>query len=691
MPQHRYRAFISYSHADEAWGGWLQRKLETYRPPKGLAADRASAGLKPVVRDREDLPAAGNLNAEIQKALSQSEHLIVICTPNAVRSPWVNEEIKLFKRLHGGDRVLALIADGEPGDAERECFPEALRFAVDDAGGITSTAVEPLAADARESGDGKRAAFLKIAAGLLGVRLDELVRRDAQRKMRVMQALGAAAAAIIAVMAVLTTIAVNRSIEAQRMRAESENLIEFMLTDLRDKLEPVGRLDVLESVGEQATGYYDRQDLKHLDGDSISRRARALLLLGNIDERRKDLDAALISYKAAAATTQELLRRAPDDPQRIFDHAQSVFYVGDIANQRGEFDVAQEQYQEYYRLAQKLVSQDPTNPKWRLEAAYATSNLGTVLSYLNKFDDAAPYFEESTDIRRDLVEAAPGDWKLADAFAYSLSWAAYNDIERGHFSDALTKLKEQLSIYQPKLSDALESYRVLEDVLTVRRRLGKAYMALGELDAAARELPIATAFGDRLLERDGEQMRWLHYAALVDLDMSLLLGFRHDDTGAAQTANRAFARASKLYRMTKEDSSAKTTYGNALARRLATAADPREKKNLASELREFLNSDLRDLKPPEYENYLVMTAALASYHAVRGDDDGARRLAHAAINRFSTAEDKLSALTLIPLAELYVITGDIDNARRLAQRLDAMGVKRPDFIALKERLQTMQE
>ncbi|MCA8889311.1 MAG: TIR domain-containing protein, partial [Parvularculaceae bacterium] len=502
MPQHRYRAFISYSHADEAWGGWLQRRLETYRPPKGLAAGKAAAGLKPVFRDREDLPAAGSLNAEIQKALSQSEHLIVICTPNAVRSPWVNEEIKLFKRLHGGDRVLALIAEGEPGDAERECFPEALRFAVDEAGEITATAVEPLAADARASGDGKRAAFLKIAAGLLGVRLDELVRRDAQRKMRVMQALGGGAAAIIAIMAVLTTIAVNRSIEAQRMRAESENLIEFMLTDLRDKLEPVGRLDVLESVGEQATGYYDRQHLKHLDGDSLSRRARALLLLGNIDEQRKDQDAALVSYKAAEATTQELLRRAPDNPQRIFDHAQSVFYVGDIANQRGEFEVAQEQYEEYYRLAQELVSQDPANPKWRLELAYATSNLGTVLSYLNKFDDAAPYFEESTNIRRRLTGDAPDDGKLAYAFAYSLSWLAYNDIERGHFSEAIPAIKEQLSVYATKLSGAHESFAVLPDAFIAHRRLGKIYMALGRLDAAEQELSIAKTDGDRLVERD---------------------------------------------------------------------------------------------------------------------------------------------------------------------------------------------
>jgi len=36
----KYRAFISYSHADEKWAGWLHKALETYRIPKHLVAAR---------------------------------------------------------------------------------------------------------------------------------------------------------------------------------------------------------------------------------------------------------------------------------------------------------------------------------------------------------------------------------------------------------------------------------------------------------------------------------------------------------------------------------------------------------------------------------------------------------------------------------------------------------------------------
>ena len=101
-----------------------------------------------------------------------------------------------------------------------------------------------------------------------------------------------------------------------------------MLTDLRKRLDAVGRLDILDSVGQRALAYYGAQDTARLDPDALGRRARSQLLVGEIDNSRGDLVSALAAYEAAAATTGEQLRRAPDNPQRMFDHSQSVFWVG---------------------------------------------------------------------------------------------------------------------------------------------------------------------------------------------------------------------------------------------------------------------------------------------------------------------------------------------------------------------------
>src|SRR5450755_2252089 len=100
----RYSAFLSYSHHDERWAKWLQRALEIYRVPSRLVGTPTATGLLPrrlaaVCRDRSDMSSSPDLGANIEQALLVSANLIVICSPNAINSRWVNEEINLFLRL----------------------------------------------------------------------------------------------------------------------------------------------------------------------------------------------------------------------------------------------------------------------------------------------------------------------------------------------------------------------------------------------------------------------------------------------------------------------------------------------------------------------------------------------------------------------------------------------------------------
>ncbi|MGC5276337.1 hypothetical protein ACPXAM_24715, partial [Escherichia coli] len=69
-----------------------------------------------------------------------------------------------------------------------------------------------------------------------------------------------------------TWFAVEARKEAEFQRNEADGLVEFMLTDLRAKLEPVGRLDALDVVGTRALDYYAKQKLANLDADALGRR-----------------------------------------------------------------------------------------------------------------------------------------------------------------------------------------------------------------------------------------------------------------------------------------------------------------------------------------------------------------------------------------------------------------------------------
>ena len=75
MNEYRFKAFISYSHADKGWSDWLQNALEAYRVPKHLVGSKGEFGpvpkrLAPVFRDREDLSSASDLSGKINEPLA---------------------------------------------------------------------------------------------------------------------------------------------------------------------------------------------------------------------------------------------------------------------------------------------------------------------------------------------------------------------------------------------------------------------------------------------------------------------------------------------------------------------------------------------------------------------------------------------------------------------------------------------
>jgi WD40 repeat protein len=173
----RYAVFLSYRHADNKepgrqWATWLHQMLENYEIPSDLVGTTNSTGgvipasLYPVFRDEEELPADADLTRNIRQALENSALLVVICSPRAVQSRFVAEEIRYFKELGNADRILALMIDGEPNasedaakqtaglTAEMECLPEPLRRGVarNDGSLDWSARTEPIAADARPGG-----------------------------------------------------------------------------------------------------------------------------------------------------------------------------------------------------------------------------------------------------------------------------------------------------------------------------------------------------------------------------------------------------------------------------------------------------------------------------------------------------------------------------------------------------------
>ncbi len=512
-----FRAFISYSHDDQHEVSRIHKALETYRVPARLVGTTTRKGevpprLTPIFRDRDDLPASGNLSESVRDALSRSQTLIVLCSPSAARSRWVEAEIRAFRELNPDGDVLAAIVAGEPGAeagghaANLECFPPALR-------GGEDGAPEPVAADFRAAGDGRRMALLKLVAGLLDLRLDQLIQRDLQRRQRRVTVITGGLIALTLTMATLTLFAVSARSEAERRKAEAEDLIEFMLSDLRTRLEPVGRLDVLDAVGAKVIEYYDGQAARHLSLDDLGRRARAFQLLGEIDSDKGDLESAYQHFNTAYIATSRIYAVDPNQPDRIYQHAQSAFWAGYFAWRRSELETAEARFIEYRDLSERLLSHDPANLEWQSEAAYAHSNLGTL--YISQDRLALAQTEMQLALERFLTIAEASEtseqaWiDVADAYG----WIAFVSEPTEGREAAMAAVLDQIDVYETHLADA-DNWSVRRSAMAAEYALARLYISEGvdsepeDVAAALDLLRTASYEADALIRHEPANVEW---------------------------------------------------------------------------------------------------------------------------------------------------------------------------------------
>ena len=187
VPDHR--AFFSYSHRDRRAARRWHRRLEQFPIDPDLVGRATPIGpvplsLSPIFRDRLDFPATGELGSLTRRALERSAALVLLASPHAARSHYVNEEVREFRHRFPDRPVVTIILDGVPNDPTRECFPPARRFALDASGQVTGTPVDLIAADPRHGADGPAHGRAKVVAGLTGLQPADVLTRATQRLKR---------------------------------------------------------------------------------------------------------------------------------------------------------------------------------------------------------------------------------------------------------------------------------------------------------------------------------------------------------------------------------------------------------------------------------------------------------------------------------------------------------------------------
>jgi tetratricopeptide (TPR) repeat protein len=460
-----------------------------------------------------------------------------------------------------------------------------------------------------------------------------------------------------------------------------------MITDLRKKLEPVGRLDVLDGVGDRALAYYAQQDLDRLDADSLGRRNRALHLIGDLAQQRGRLDEAERDFRQAADSTAALLRRHPGDGQRIFDHAQSEYWVGYAQYMRGRLTDAEASFRRYLALADRLNAIAPDNLDWQLEHVYAATNVATVLLDSGRAAEALALVEPAERTMTAIARVRPDE---AFDLATIIGWVMRAQEGLGRYDDAVESVKRKVAAAR-RAPNADTDASVQEVLATASSEFARLSLAQGRRDEADGYLRDALAQCDALVARDPSNLDWLYEATLARARLAEAFLDRGDVDGARAIDRRMRADSARLLaapRPKRDWRIELPSWNGLLQARLAR--DDAQRAAAAATLRSAL-ADARIAAGGELAagNINVITRAGIAFGDIlqregRAQEASAAWTAAAARNAPLARRGDAPAMTSQAMLSLRL--GRPQEARAWADRVQATSYRHPAFIELEDQL-----
>jgi tetratricopeptide (TPR) repeat protein len=318
---------------------------------------------------------------------------------------------------------------------------------------------------------------------------------------------------------------------AESRRNDAERLIQFMLGDFADKLRPIGRLDLLDSISNQAIQYLGESETRTDDASALAR-ARALRTLGEVQVTRQQFDAATLTLERAAAL---LTPWTGDDvvdaqPETLFESGQVAFWRGLIAFRQREDELADRHWQQYLHDARAFDAATDDHVRGQQEIAYAVNNLGTLAMRAGRPADALRYFSEAVAIRlrQNIAADNPDTLDLADTY----SWLAQAQDALGDPAAAYGSLQQALELTLSYGRTTTQDARQRRSEIDLRLVLAWLAIDLGR-DAEARSIlepALALAIAD--VTTDPTQTRRRLVLARTAFSLSRLHA-PHDSAGLA--------------------------------------------------------------------------------------------------------------------------------------------------------------
>jgi tetratricopeptide (TPR) repeat protein len=333
-------------------------------------------------------------------------------------------------------------------------------------------------------------------------------------------AVGVAAAAVVA-LAVLAVVSVQRIVRAQQhaesqqsiaeeQRGQAEDLMRFMLVDLKAKLEPIGKLELLDTVAKKATAYYERQPAQ-----ATSERAMVHRNLGDVLKSQGEMTGALVHYRAALAIRTALATREPANGDAQSELAQARRSVGDVLRAQGDGAAALVEYRAAMAIGEALLARDATNASWQIEVSNTHDKIGRVLLAQGDAEGALTAQRRALEIRRSESEKHPDDLVLKRNLAVSHSNVGDVLLATQDFAKALVEYRAALALRDFVLAKEPTNAGVQRDLSVSHDNVGDVLKAQNDIAGALAEYKLSLLVAERLAAQDPTNATWARDLAIA--------------------------------------------------------------------------------------------------------------------------------------------------------------------------------
>jgi serine/threonine protein kinase/tetratricopeptide (TPR) repeat protein len=336
------------------------------------------------------------------------------------------------------------------------------------------------------------------------------------RRRRALAGWGAAALSLmLAVVSVFALRALRAGEQARAARAEAElrrrqadRLISFMLGDLYGKLEPIGRLAILEDVGDKALEYLATVPEAEQTPEELMQRSKVLGQIGQVRFGQGRFAEASRAFLESLQVARGLVAREPDQGGGLFALGQSEYWVGFALMQQKELKGALQHFEAYLDVSRRLVAMDARNTDWQLELAYAHSNIASIQQLLGDGQAASSALGASATIMETLRAQRPDDVLLQRELAQVYAKLGDAARSRGALPEALKWFRQNLTLLESLAARAPEDAGLRRLLGIARSHVGDILLFQGDTRGALAQYEAELDMARRLAAHDADNITW---------------------------------------------------------------------------------------------------------------------------------------------------------------------------------------